>query len=213
MLGERLSSLISFEAQKLAACAVLLSPYVPLLFMGEEYGEAAPFLYFISHEDEALARAVHEGRKAEFAAFKWQGEPPDPQSLLTFRQSKLDWERRSNEKHKIMLAFYATLLQLRKTIPALTQLNKQNLEVRVMYDTVLYLRRWEAHSQIMCVMNFAAQPVRIGAGLPEGNWEKLLDSADAAWAGPGSAIPQTMSADAQPTLQPHSCVIFSRIDE
>jgi maltooligosyltrehalose trehalohydrolase len=80
MLGERLSALLSFEAKKLAACAVLLSPYVPLFFMGEEYDEPAPFLYFISHEDEALVRAVRDGRKAEFAAFKWQGEPPDPQS-------------------------------------------------------------------------------------------------------------------------------------
>jgi maltooligosyltrehalose trehalohydrolase len=213
MLGERLSSMISFEAQKLAACAVLMSPYVPLLFMGEEYGEPSPFLYFISHEDDGLARAVHEGRKAEFAAFHWQGEPPDPRSLLTFRQSKLDWERRNDERHKIMLAFYAALLQLRKSTPAFARLNKENLEARVLNGNVLCLRRWETHNQVMGLMNFAAQPVIVDSGLPEGDWGKLLDSADAAWGGPGSAVPQTISVHSQLMLQPHGCVIFSRIAE
>src|SRR5438128_2129086 len=128
MLGERLASLIPFEAQKLAACAVMLSPNVPLLFMGEEYGERAPFLYFISHTDEPLVAAVRAGRKAEFAAFKWRGEPPDPQSIETFRQSTLRWERRTSGRHQTMLAFYASLIQLRKMTPALARLNKENLE-------------------------------------------------------------------------------------
>jgi maltooligosyltrehalose trehalohydrolase len=92
-------------------------------------------------------------------------------------------------------------------------LNKENLEARVMDDAVLCLRRWAAHSQVMCLMNFMAQPVIVNSGLPEGDWGKLLDSADVAWGGPGSAVPQTMSAGSQSTLQPHGCVIFSRLDE
>ena len=78
MFGERLSGLVSFEALKLAAGAVFLSPYIPLLFMGEEYGEESPFLYFVSHSDPALVRAVREGRKNEFKAFSWQQGPPRP---------------------------------------------------------------------------------------------------------------------------------------
>jgi maltooligosyltrehalose trehalohydrolase len=211
MLGERLSSLISFEAQKLVACAVLLSPYVPLLFMGEEYGEPAPFLYFISHEDEGLVTAVREGRKAEFAAFKWKGEPPDPQSLRTFQQSTLDWERRNEGRHKTLLAFYAALLELRRTTPALAALNKESLAAQVLGDRLLLLRRWRDESQIVCAMNFAAAPAQVTADFPEGYWEKLLDSADEAWAGPGSRILQVVPTGSQLTLQPQSCAIFSRV--
>ncbi|NIT53369.1 MAG: malto-oligosyltrehalose trehalohydrolase, partial [candidate division Zixibacteria bacterium] len=80
MLGERLSQLVPFEALKLVAGMLLLSPNIPLLFMGEEYGERAPFLYFVDHGDENLIKAVRQGRKAEFKEFKWKGEPPDPQS-------------------------------------------------------------------------------------------------------------------------------------
>jgi maltooligosyltrehalose trehalohydrolase len=208
MLGERLSALTPFEAQKLAACAVLLSPYVPLLFMGEEYGEEAPFLYFISHEDEALVAAVREGRKAEFAAFKWQGDPPDPQSRLTFQRSKPNWEARRDEKHKLMFAFYASLLRLRKTVPALARLGKENLEARALSSDVLLVRRWDADSQVACLMNFAAEAVQVEAGFSEGLWEKLMDSADEAWGGPGAAVPQGVPAGSQLTLQPHSCVVL-----
>src|SRR5574341_367200 len=75
MLGERLSNIIPFEGLKLAAGVVLLSPFVPLLFMGEEYGEEAPFLYFVSHSDPDLIEAVRKGRKQEFTAFNWKGNP------------------------------------------------------------------------------------------------------------------------------------------
>ncbi|HKQ07443.1 MAG TPA: malto-oligosyltrehalose trehalohydrolase [Blastocatellia bacterium] len=211
MLGERLSALISFEAQKLAACAVLLSPYVPLLFMGEEYGEQAPFLYFISHEDEALVAAVRQGRKAEFAAFKWAGEPPDPQGLKTFEASILNWESRRHGQQQTMLAFYTALLRLRKTTPALATLDKANLEARVLSKRLLMLRRWTAESEIVAVMNFAAEPAPVAADWPAGRWEKRLDSADAEWAGPGSAITPTLTAGDEFILQPHSCAVFARI--
>ncbi|MFL6276794.1 MAG: malto-oligosyltrehalose trehalohydrolase [Blastocatellia bacterium] len=211
MLGERLSALVSFEAQKLAACAVFLSPYVPLMFMGEEYGEQAPFLYFISHQDEALVAAVRQGRKAEFAAFKWAGEPPDPQSLKTFQASILNWESRRHGQQQAMLAFYTALLRLRKTTPALATLDKANLEARVLSKRLLMLRRWNAESEIIAVMNFAAEPAPVAADWPAGQWEKQLDSADAEWAGPGSAIAPTLAAGDEFVLQPHSCAVFARI--
>ena len=82
-----------------------------------------------------------------------------------------------------------------------------------MGDRLLMLRRWDAESQIVAVMNFAAEPAPVTADFPEGYWEKLLDSADAAWAGPGSTILQVVPANSQLTLQPHSCAVFSRIAE
>src|SRR5947207_160336 len=77
MMGERLGQLVSFEACKLAAATVLLSPLIPMLFMGDEYGETAPFQYFISHSNPDLVEAVRRGRKEEFAGFEWRGDPPD----------------------------------------------------------------------------------------------------------------------------------------
>lgn len=92
--GERLSRLISFDGLKIAAGMVILSPYIPLLFMGEEYGEDIPFLYFVSHSDPDLVKAVREGRKHEFRSFRWEGEPPDPQDTETFLRSEIVWGKR-----------------------------------------------------------------------------------------------------------------------
>ena len=97
---KRLTALVDFEALKLAAGATLLSPYIPLLFMGEEYGETAPFLYFVSHGDPDLVRAVREGRKREFADFHDLGEPPDAESPATFNQSTLNWDLLNQGKHR-----------------------------------------------------------------------------------------------------------------
>jgi maltooligosyltrehalose trehalohydrolase len=117
--GDRLSNLVSFERQKLAAAMVLLSPYVPLLFMGEEYGETNPFLYFVSHYSPELIEAVRQGRSDEFESFAWQGGVPDPAAESTFEASKLDWSRTQDEPHADMLAMYRQLLALRKSEPAL----------------------------------------------------------------------------------------------
>ncbi len=91
MTGDRFSTLISFAGQKLAAGVTLLSPYIPLLFMGEEYGENAPFLYFVDHGDPDLIESVRTGRKEEFRAFHNEGTPPDPASVDTFKMSTLNW--------------------------------------------------------------------------------------------------------------------------
>ena len=82
--GDRLSELLDFEGLKLAAGVTVLAPFVPLLFMGEEYGEKAPFQYFTSHSDAGLIEAVRKGRKEEFSAFAWEGEIPDPHDEKTF---------------------------------------------------------------------------------------------------------------------------------
>jgi maltooligosyltrehalose trehalohydrolase len=117
--GERLAGLVGAEALRLAAALLLLSPYVPLLFMGEEHGETNPFLYFVSHGDPALIEAVREGRRQEFASFAWAGEVPDPQAEETFEASRPRWERAASGEGVRMLALYRELLCLRRTEAAL----------------------------------------------------------------------------------------------
>ena len=112
MLGERLYNLIDFEAEKLAAGALLLSPYIPLLFMGQEYGEKAPFLYFVSHNDRDLVAAVQEGRKKEFADFQLEGEYIDPQSTKAFNLSNINWQQKAEKQHQVLWQFYQQLITI-----------------------------------------------------------------------------------------------------
>ncbi|GAC1651656.1 MAG: malto-oligosyltrehalose trehalohydrolase [Gemmatimonadaceae bacterium] len=117
--GDRLATLLTPEQRSLGAALLLLSPYVPLLYMGEEYGETRPFQYFISHGDPALIDAVRTGRRKEFEAFGWGDDVPDPQSEATFHASKLDRTRASQPPHRELRKLYAALLNLRRTEPTL----------------------------------------------------------------------------------------------
>ena len=111
----RLAALIPLEALKLAAGAVILSPFIPLLFMGEEYGEPSPFLYFVSHHDPELIDAVREGRRKEFEAFHSSDEPPDPADAETFRRSVLDWKLRNSGTHAMLLRVVYRSYRIQKT--------------------------------------------------------------------------------------------------
>jgi maltooligosyltrehalose trehalohydrolase len=112
--GERLSVLVDFERLKLGAAALLLAPYVPLLFMGEEYGEDAPFFFFADFSDPELMRAYREGRKTQFAAFHWGGgEPPDPFDPATREASVLRWDKRHAGRHRVLRRWHKTLIALR----------------------------------------------------------------------------------------------------
>ncbi|MEA1943754.1 MAG: malto-oligosyltrehalose trehalohydrolase [Euryarchaeota archaeon] len=209
MLGERLARLVSFEALKLAAGAVLLSPYIPLIFMGEEYGEESPFLYFVSHSDPDLIAAVREGRKAEFQDFKWQEEPPDPQSHETFLRSRLRWEKRGEGRHKVLLEFYRRLIQLRRLIPALSNPERKSIEVSGMEEEKLvFLRRWHDESQVLCIMNFNRRDITFHAHLPNGRWKKILDSSDEIWSGSGSSLPGMIEKGQELTIRPLGFALY-----
>jgi maltooligosyltrehalose trehalohydrolase len=192
MLGDRLSESLSFEALKLAAGAVVLSPFVPLLFMGEEYGERAPFLYFTSHSDADLIEAVRRGRREEFAAFRWQGEPPDPQDEDTFLRSKLDWELRDRESHALLRKFFHELLRLRREVTALAHLSKEDLAVHEFEDQrALVIHRWRGHEHALLALNFGRSPASLPVPDEPVRWKKLLESADACWGGSGSLASQS----------------------
>jgi maltooligosyltrehalose trehalohydrolase len=119
-LGERIGQLVTPDAARVAAAIVLLGPFVPLLFAGEEWAASSPFLYFTAHGDEALAAAVREGRRREFASLQREGiEIPDPQAEVTFRRSRLDWSERVREPHASMLAWHRRLIAYRVAHPEL----------------------------------------------------------------------------------------------
>src|SRR5690606_905735 len=108
---------------------VLLSPYLPLLFMGEEYAETAPFPYFTSFEDAELGKAVSEGRKNEFKDHGWDNEAPDHQAAETFLSAKLTPDLWRKGHHRVLHDFYTELIRLRKTLSPLRHLDKDHLNV------------------------------------------------------------------------------------
>lgn len=214
MLGDRLSELVTFEALKLAAGLVLLSPYVPLLFMGEEYGETAPFQYFTSHSDTALAEAVRKGRGEEFSAFGWKGEPPDPQAKETFLRSKLNHQLRHRSPNRILVDFYRALIQLRKEIRALCRLSKDEMEVFWFEcEKVFNFRRWSKEDEAVGAFHFGEVPASVTIPLPAGRWKKGFDSAKEYWQGPGSSLPDEILSDGQVYLElrPYSFVLLIRV--
>lgn len=193
MRGDRLSESVSFEGLKLAAGMVILSPFLPLIFMGEEYGETARFPYFVSHSDPDLAEAVRRGRMEEFAGFQWKGEIPDPQDRETFEQAKLNHSLKEKDLHRILLSFYRELMRLRKELPALACLSKEAMDVAdYEEDRVLLVHRWADKDEVFMVSNFGEKDTVILLPIPEGRWQKLLDSAGVEWRGRGSLVPDRM---------------------
>ncbi|MGA2047387.1 MAG: malto-oligosyltrehalose trehalohydrolase [Terracidiphilus sp.] len=119
--GDRLTVDAGFARAKIAAAVVLMSPFIPLLFQGEEWAASTPFQYFADHEDKELARLVSEGRKQEFAAFGWNPESvPDPESRETFIRSKLNWSELHEREHQEMLDWYRELIRLRRSLFSLS---------------------------------------------------------------------------------------------
>ena len=186
----------SLEQLKLAAGMVLLSPYIPLLFMGEEYAEQAPFHYFVSYGDPALVEAVRESRKEEFIRL-WQKIPADPGAEKTFLDSKIHVRGRRSLTQEKLFRFYKRLIQLRKENPVLATPAKEQIEVRKFDDgKTLYVRRWSGKDSILCLCNFENRIARITFTLSEkGTWIKVLDSSAVEWGGKGESAPQLITFD------------------
>ncbi len=214
-LGERLSSILDFEAIKLAAGALFLSPYIPLLFMGEEYGESNPFLFFADFGDPGLVEAVREGRKKEFSFLNIHGEAPDPEDLDTFHKSRLDWTRKEGGKHKLLLEFYTDLIRLRRTSPALNKLDRTGMEMTCFNHGFFMRRRSQAEGevapdQIIAMLNFDGAPMVMVAHVEAGEWDLALDSSDPKWGGPGSLAPTLATPGQEIQVEPHSFLVYRR---
>jgi maltooligosyltrehalose trehalohydrolase len=217
MRGERLSTLTSFEGLKLAAGVVLLSANIPLLFMGEEYGEESPFQYFVSHTDPTLTEAVRKGRKEGLAALDLPGELPDPQSEETFLRSRIHLDLRRHGRHKILFKLYGALIKLRKEIPALSHLSKTELEVEICEEPpLLVMRRGYGEDRVYGIFNFFEKPAEGKIFMRKGMWQKVFDSSSDEWGGQASLLPEFIpshGSEVRLGLQGYSFVLYRKITE
>ena len=182
--GERSSALMSRGKLKIGAALVLTSPFVPMLFQGEEWGASTPFLYFTDYREPELAAAVGEGRCKEFAAFGWKAEEvPHPQARETFERSKLNWSELLQSPHQALLDWHQQLIRLRC---AESSLNDGRLDgVKTNHDE---LARWLVveRDAISVACNFASHSQRIP--LRVGTHSTLLASEPRVNAASGSVI-------------------------
>jgi maltooligosyltrehalose trehalohydrolase len=208
--GERLSQLVSFEGLKLAAGVTLLAPFTPLLFMGEEYGETAPFQYFTSHSDAELAEAVRRGRRADFQSFQRAQEVPDPQAESTFAASKLNHARAEEEPHRTLRRFYKMLLRFRRE-HHLSRISQRSVVEFASAKAVMLLLGNEPYSSAT-IFHFGEAATDLQLSLPPGIWEKRIDSAELDWLGPGTSLPTkfdgTGASPTPLTFPPRSLAVF-----
>jgi len=208
-MGDRLSGLVDLAGLKLAAGVTLLSPFVPMLFMGEEYGEPTPFLYFTSHEDANLIEAVRKGRQAEFAAFAWAGQIPDPQSVSTFRDATLQHSRKKQHPHDSLRSFYRQLIALRAKHrlgdAAAIEVIAHELE-----KVLVVLRK--SSPELLMIFHFGPANTQFTFALPRGDWRIILDSKDHSGAAIGEHHGESSSSvSAAPTtldLSPRSFLVL-----
>jgi maltooligosyltrehalose trehalohydrolase len=204
-MGDRFGTLLSPEARRLACGLLLVCPCVPLLFMGEEYGETAPFAFFCSFEAPALVEAVRRGRREEFArrSFVWGSEIPDPQSPETFAAAKLRWAWPEGSRQAQLRRLYQDLLAARRQWPALR--DREHTTARVVdggldRPAVLVVERGLGEA-LRVVANLASRAVVLP--LPElAAGQLLLSTEDARYGG-------SRAADQSPLrLGPYEMLVF-----
>jgi len=174
-LGDRIGGSLSPGRRRIAAALLLTGPFVPMLFMGEEWGAGTPWQYFTDHQEPELGRSVREGRRREFSRHGWAAEDvPDPQDPATFARSRLDWGEIAAAPHRELLDWYRLLIALRHADPDVA--DPRLTEVRVAFDEAagwLAVRR----GRVRVAVNLAdrAQPVPV-----DGRVGSVLLASDAA---------------------------------
>lgn len=160
--GDRISATLPADLVRVGAGLVLTSPFTPMLFMGEEWGADTPWQYFTDHIEPWLAKAVAEGRKAEFTSHGWgEADVPDPQDKQAFLRSKLDWTQLDREPYLGILAWYRELIALRRARPELTDPRLDRVQAGFDEDA-----RWimVCRGRLRIAANLGAQAVRLPLG-------------------------------------------------
>jgi maltooligosyltrehalose trehalohydrolase len=203
LMGERLSALVGFEQQKLAAGLVCLAPFIPLLFMGEEYGETAPFQYFVDHGDETLLESIRLGRSEEFKSFGWSMEAPDPGAPETLERCRLNPELRHTGQHAVLDRLYQTLLQLRPALAA----SVPDEPIAFEAQRVLFVQR---DRRVWMAFSFSSQIESVRLPVRLGSWQRLIASAESEWQGPGTDLPESFESRGELAIElpPHSFVCY-----
>lgn len=161
--GERLEHLVGADATKVALGLTLMAPFIPMLWMGEEFAATARFLYFADHEEEEMRRLVSEGRKRDFAAFGWdESEIPDPEAEMTFQRSKIDWGEVHEGEHAEMFQWVKELIRYRRSCMDLNDGDFGHISVNCSQEgKVLTMQR----GSVRVIMNLGdpvAQPMLSG---------------------------------------------------
>ncbi|MDE2293474.1 MAG: DUF3459 domain-containing protein, partial [Elusimicrobia bacterium] len=207
--GGRAAALVSLEAHKLGLGAALLSPYLPLLFMGDEHGETAPFHFFCDFKDAGLQGAVREGRRRELREyFGWAGEAPDPNLPETFAGCVLGGRRGETASARSVSALVRELLRLRREHPGFKEPAKERMKVSAAAEPPLLAV--ERGGRALCLFHFGDVPFEGEAPVPSGRWRLLLDSSDPRWGGAGPAAPAALASSGTAALRlaPKSFAVY-----
>jgi maltooligosyltrehalose trehalohydrolase len=160
--GERLGHLVTMDQLKISAALLMTSPFVPMLFQGEEWNASGPFLYFTDHQDSALAEAVRKGRRAEFAHFVAdKSEVPDPAASQTFERSKLDWNERERGEHREIFGWYRQLIALRRCVRDFEN-GRLDLDAVSFDEQARWIRINRGESVVVCNFAPASRSIPIG---------------------------------------------------
>jgi maltooligosyltrehalose trehalohydrolase len=214
--GDRLSTLLPWEALKVAAAAVLLAPQTPLLFMGEEFGETAPFQYFIDHGDAGLIEAVRQGRRKEFEAFGWT-EVPDPYAPETFERSRVHAESSIDDRQRALLAWYRRLITLRRTLPQFQSDGTKSYHHRVdVHDDQrgLVLQYWQEEiPTVLLILSFNERTASFPLREPPGLWQLSMASWKKEFGGNEEPAPEEDviigTNPARLSLPPYGAVLYT----
>jgi len=211
--GERLASLVDFETLKLVAGVVLLSPSVPLLFMGEEWAATEPFPYFVDHGDAALMEAVRDGRARELAGFGWTDEPLDPTAAETFDKATLPPAAAASAGQKTLRSFYRAVIEQRRRMQAEAPLDGPwSGGWSIAAGPLIGFGHGDQGTGTVVLHHIGRAPVELEVPLDAGGWRRVLDSADAVWRGPGSLAPEALQSSgcSRLSFQPASVMVWVR---
>jgi maltooligosyltrehalose trehalohydrolase len=206
--GERLSTLVPAERARFAAGVTLLSPWVPMLFMGEEWAEQRPFLYFIDHGDAELSRAVRAGRAREFEGFITPDKTmPDPAAAETFDASTLDWTAPRHSAHRQMLELHRTLIGIRADhrVIADPEPSAHHVSRR---GTVITLFAEDGADRVVASFNASGSDAR--SELPSGEWRRLVDGSEERFGGDGAVTPTSFDGG-RLELRPWNFVAYAEL--
>jgi maltooligosyltrehalose trehalohydrolase len=212
--GHRLGSWAGPDIERVAAVVLFCAPNVPMLFMGQEYGESAPFVYFTSHGDPQLCALVREGRRQEFLAF-FEGRPPDqddfpdPQSEDSFQRSRLTWTL-DDPAHAEVLQLHRELIALRRRVPALANGRRDLIDVRVdeVHRTLAILRRDDGGSLAACLVNLGGDEQRLEVDLPPDHGGPAWTLALASRPAEGIAPAEVSGAQLRVAVPPRTALIY-----
>ncbi len=214
--GDRLTATLPLEALKLAAGLVILSPFIPLLFMGEEYGETAPFPYFVSHCDSGLVEAIRKSRKEELLIFHDSGAPVDPQDEATFLSAKLSPNPLEQSDAANLFRFYKHLISLRKRILSISARNIEDISVQFSeeFQYLVVNLRLDGREYYL-LFYLGCQPSVLVIPFEKGTWSILFDSNEIRWPGRENQTKFNIASpwDIMLECAPYHFVLFERHHE